>query len=100
MRNKIKLLPEAQLDIYDIIDWYDKQKIGLGRRFYESLKSKLNYIKKYPLHCQIVYRDVRNISLDKYPYQVHYKLEEQNHLIIVFAVTNTSRDPKVWQRKS
>ncbi len=29
MNNMIKVLPEAQLDIYDIIDWYDEQNIGL-----------------------------------------------------------------------
>ncbi|MDX5477197.1 MAG: hypothetical protein LPJ98_01975 [Cyclobacteriaceae bacterium] len=51
MSYKIKLLQEARLDIKEIIEWYNGEKRGLGKRFYGSLKSKLNYIRKYPLHC-------------------------------------------------
>ncbi|WP_209328778.1 type II toxin-antitoxin system RelE/ParE family toxin [Lunatimonas salinarum] len=99
MSYKIKLLQEARLDIKEIIAWYNEEKPELGKRFYESLKSRLNYIRKYPLHCQVGYRDVRNILVDKFPYQVHYRIEELEKSIIVFAVTHTSRNPRVWKDK-
>ncbi|WP_114749606.1 type II toxin-antitoxin system RelE/ParE family toxin [Pleomorphovibrio marinus] len=99
MSYRIKLLPEARLDIKEIMEWYNEEKLGLGRRFYESLKSRLVYIRKYPLHCQVSYRDVRNILVDSFPYQVHYRIEEPDRLIVVFAVTHTSRDPRVWKNK-
>lgn len=99
MSYKIKLLREARLDIKEIIEWYDEEKPGLGKRFYESLKSKLNYIRKHPLHCQVSYRDVRNILVDKYPYQVHYRIEQLDQSIIVFAVTHTSRNPRFWKKE-
>lgn len=31
---KIQFLPEARLDIKEIIDWYNDQKSGLGKRFF------------------------------------------------------------------
>lgn len=34
-----KLLPEASLEIKESIAWYNQQKVGLGARFYEALKS-------------------------------------------------------------
>src|SRR5690606_1209920 len=99
MSYKIKLLREASLDIKEIIEWYNEEKPGLGKRFYGSLKSRLNYIRKYPFHCQVGYRDVRNLLVDKFPYQVHYRIEEPDKSIIVFAVTHTSRDPRVWKNE-
>lgn len=32
MSYKIKVLPEARLDIRDSIDWYDEQKAGLAQQ--------------------------------------------------------------------
>jgi hypothetical protein len=40
MNYKVNLLPEAYLDIKEIIDWYNRAERGLGKKFYESLKSK------------------------------------------------------------
>ncbi|WP_162419128.1 type II toxin-antitoxin system RelE/ParE family toxin [Cyclobacterium roseum] len=99
MTYRIKLLPEASFDVREIMEWYDEEKPGLGDRFFESLKSGLNYIKKYPLHCQVRYRDVRNILVEKFPYQIHYRVEEPDRSVIVFAVTHTSRNPRVWKNK-
>ncbi len=99
MSYKVKLLSEASLDIKEIIEWYNEERQGLGRRFYESLKSRLNYISNYPFHCQVGYRDVRNILVDKFPYQIHFRIKEPDKSIIVIAVTHTSRDPRVWKSK-
>jgi len=68
MSYKIKLLPEARIDIVEIIEWYNKEKPGLGTRFYGALKSRFNYLKKYPLHFSITYRDLRTILVNKFPY--------------------------------
>jgi len=99
MTYRIKLLPEARFDINEIMEWYNEEKRGLGKRFYGALKSRLDYIRKYPLHCQVSYRDVRNILLDSFPYQVHYRIEEPDGSIVVLAVTHTSRNPRVWKSK-
>jgi hypothetical protein len=99
MSYKIKLLPEAHLDIKESIEWYNEQKAGLGKRFYESVKLRLDYIKKNPLHYQVSYRDVRNAMVNKFPHQVHYRVEESSKSIIVFGVTHTSRNPKVWKSR-
>ncbi|AEL25661.1 MULTISPECIES: type II toxin-antitoxin system RelE/ParE family toxin [Cyclobacterium] len=99
MSYKVKLLSEASLDIKEIIEWYNEEKQGLGRRFYKSLKSRLNYISNYPFHCQVAYRDIRNILVDKFPYQIHFRIKESEKSIIVIAITHTSRNPRVWKRK-
>lgn len=99
MSYKIKLLQEAFLDIKEIVKWYNEEQPGLGKRFYGSLKLRLSYIKKYPLHFHVNYRDVRDVLVENFPYQVHYRVEEPDKLIIVLAITHTSRDPSVWKTK-
>jgi plasmid stabilization system protein ParE len=99
MTYRIKLLPEVRFDIKEIMEWYNEERPGLGKAFYLALKSRLDYIRRYPMHCQVSYRDLRSILLDRFPYQVHYKIEETDGLIVVFAITHTSRDPEVWKSK-
>lgn len=99
MSYRIKLLPEARLDIKEIIEWYNGKKRGLGKWFYESLKSRIDYIRKNPLHYQVIYRDIRNAPINRFPYQVHYRVEESDKLVIVFGVTHTRRDPRVWKNE-
>lgn len=99
MSYKIKLISEARLDIKDTIDWYNEQRVGLGRVFYQSVKSKMHYIKINPLHYQISYRNVRSALVNKFPYQVHYHIEKANKSIIVLAILHTSRDPQVLNKR-
>lgn len=99
MSYKIKLLQEARLDIKESIEWYNDQKAGLGKQFYESVKLRLQYIQRNPLHYQVSYRDIRNALVDKFPHQVHYRVEESSQLIVVFAVTHSSRDPRIWKSR-
>lgn len=99
MSFKIKLLPAARRDVKEIIDWYNSQKAGLGKKFYQSLKMRLTNIKKNPKHYQVSYRGTRNTLINRFPYQVHYWIEETPKLIIVFGVTHTSRNPNIWKNR-
>jgi plasmid stabilization system protein ParE len=96
---RIQFIPEARLDIKEIIDWYNDQKPGLGKRFFQSLKSKLAYIQISPFHFQIDYREIRNALLDTFPYQIHYRILDNNKSILVLAITHTSRNPARWRSR-
>lgn len=100
MKYKVRLLPDAYLDVKEVIDWYNNSRNGLGKRFYESLKSKLNTISNNPLQFQFSYRESRSALIDKFPYQIHFSVKELEKLVIVFAITHTSRNPRIWKEKS
>lgn len=100
MNYKVNLLPEALLDIKEIIDWYNHAKRGLGKKFYQSLKSKLKTISANPLHFQLSFKESRSASIHKFPYQIHFKVEELARVVIIFAITHTSRNPRIWKEKS
>lgn len=99
MKYKVTLLPEATLDIREIIDWYNLEQSGLGKRFYDSLKLKINSISLIPFSFQLSYKESRSAILDKFPYQIHYRVNELDRVIIIFAITHTSRNPRIWKGK-
>lgn len=100
MNYKVNLLPDAYLDIKEIIDWYNGAQAGLGKKFYESLKSKLKKISTNPLRFQLSFKESRSALLDKFPYQIHFKIVELDRVVVIFAITHTSRNPRIWREKS
>lgn len=98
MPYKIKIEPEAQEDIQEAIDWYNEQQKGLGRKFLLELKEFFQHLRISPFF-QIRYDEVRCLPLKKFPFMVHFTINEENETVIVRAVFNTSRDPKIWSKR-
>lgn len=93
----IKVEPEALQDIQEAIYWYDRQQPGLGRRFYDQLNIAIDRLKQNPYY-QIRYRSVRCLPLAKFPFMIHYSVDETNSIIFIWAIFNTSLNPKRWMR--
>tara|TARA_R110000868_G_scaffold390176_1_gene659746 strand:+ start:1442 stop:1738 length:297 start_codon:yes stop_codon:yes gene_type:complete len=95
MAYKIKTEPEAHDDIQEGIDWYNEQKPGLGRKFHAEVKAYFKKLKTNPFF-QVRYDDVHCLPIKKYPYMIHFSIDETNKNVTVKAVFNTSKDPKKW----
>lgn len=93
---KIKIETGAHQDIQEAIDWYNQQQAGLGRKFHTEVKASFNELKSHPFF-QVRYDSVRCLPQKKFPYMIHFTVDEENKWIVVRAVINTSRDPKIWQ---
>lgn len=98
MPYKLKIRPEAHADIQDGIDWYNSRQPGLGRRFHAAVKQEFKLLRKSPLF-QIRYGGVRCLPLKKFPYMVHFIVEEEDRQIVVLGVINTHKDPAKWPGK-
>ncbi|MEQ6120503.1 type II toxin-antitoxin system RelE/ParE family toxin [Reichenbachiella sp. MALMAid0571] len=98
MAYKIKAEPEAHDDIQEGIDWYNEQKPGLGRKFHAEVKTYFKKLKTNPFF-QVRYDDVHCLPIKKYPYMIHFTIDEENKIVTVKAVFNTSKDPKKWKKR-
>jgi len=96
MKFTIKIEPEAKLDIQDGIDWYNDQQSGLGKNFHTSVKAHLKKLQINPFY-QVRYNKVHCLPLKKYPYMIHFTIDKENQRVIVHAILNTSRNPKIWK---
>jgi len=91
----IRIEPEAYEDIQEGFDWYNEQQAGSGKKFHAAVNASFDKLQKNPFY-QIRYDNVRCLPLQKYPYMIHFTVNETNTLVLVHAVMKTFRDPKNW----
>lgn len=92
---KIVITPSARTDTFDGIEWYEKQAKGLGMRFYKSIKKGYKTIRQNP-YFQIRYDEVRCLPLEKFPYMVHFTIDEERKRVVVLGIICTHRDPNLF----
>lgn len=90
---------EAEEDILEGYIWYERKKSGLGEEFLESLDNARYSILQNPAAYRARYKKkVRAFLLQRFPYLILYVLEKD--AVKIISVFNTSRDPKVWKKRS
>lgn len=96
---KIIITHKALIDTVNGIEWYDKQAKGLGKRFYLGIQKAYKTIRKNP-YFQIRYEGVRCLPLEKFPYMIHFIVEEKEKRIVVLGIISSYRDPKTWDERT
>jgi len=99
-RYKIKIDIEAFTDIQDTIYWYNEARKGLGIRFQNTVIRQINSLKKTPHIYAIRYNEIRCMLVKKFPYMVHFIINEENNTIEILAVISTHRNPEIWHKKT
>ena len=89
--------PEAQADLLQTRDWYERQQTGLGEVFWRAVDEAVIRIEAMPQMYAMVFRDVRRGKLRRFPYLIYYRVLSDR--IEVIAVLHGSRDPKLWQER-
>ena len=80
---------EAENDLTDIQDYYDRISDKVTRKFFHEFFYTLNFIEQDPKLFQERYRGVRIAPLYKFPYGIHYIESEKK--VIVLRVLHTKR---------
>jgi len=88
------LSDESILDIDDIIEWYSKFNIEIVDNFKEKLFLGLKTIENNPTIFQDKYCNVKIHFIEKFPYGIHYIIEEE--FIKIIGIFHTSRNPINW----
>jgi len=97
MSLSVVLRPEAQADLLETRDWYERQQIGLGKAFSESVEEAVTRIEAMPQMYATVFQEVRRGKLRRFPYLIYYRVLSDRSEVI--AVLHSSRDPKLWQER-
>ena len=93
---EILIEDRAALDFQNGIDYYDEQQAGLGKKFNDSFENEISALSKNPFY-QLRYSTIRCKPIKKFPYLIHFQVNEANKIVFVFAIINTSKDPgKAW----
>ena len=93
---KVVIDKEALNDIQKATDWYNTKVSGLGSRFQKQVKIQITSLKRSPARYAIRYSMVRCMMEKKFPFLVHFTVNEAQAEVEVIAVYHTSRNPEIW----
>jgi plasmid stabilization system protein ParE len=97
MTSVLVLIPEAEHDIRQAQDWYDRQSPGVGADFVEAVGALLDVIRNEPLLYQRFWRNYRRAGVRRFPYGLIYTV---SHIeITVLACTHGRRHPRTWRKR-
>ena len=99
MKFALEFSPEFFNDLVQAVDWYNDRKIGLGKRFFNEVRKQTAKLSKSALLFAVKYDNVRCMRIEKFPYLVHYIVNEQTSTVKVVALFHTYRDPNIWSER-
>ncbi|SHF95939.1 ParE toxin of type II toxin-antitoxin system, parDE [Flavobacterium micromati] len=95
----LKIDIDALKNIQETSEWYEMQSKGLGLRYKTQTKKQIQSLKKNPYLFSIKYNQIRCRKIEKFPFLIHYSIDKEQKIIIVFAVFHTSRNPEIWRKQ-
>ena len=85
-------------DLQNAIDYYKEINVGLAKKFNTTADKALDTIIKAPLF-KIRYDDIRCYKIRKFPFLLHFSVDEKERLIKVYGIICTSRNPEDYYLK-
>lgn len=95
---KIQFTKEALFDIESIVLWYEEQRVGLSYDFELCLEVGIEEVLRNPDAFQKRYKQVKMKFISRFPYGIHYVLNENE--ITVIGIFHTSRSPRNWSKRT
>ena len=92
-RFTIVFSPNALDDIEQAVIYYEQNQQDLGSRFISQLQNTLNSIDRNPFFASVRYNNIRCATLKKFPYLVHYYVDDSKKLVTIGAVYSTYKQP-------
>jgi len=86
--------PEAERDMAEAYDWYERQRPGLGEDFLLRVEAGLDSIRNDPHLCANIYLHVKRKLIRRFPYGLFYVIAEER--VSVLAVMHAKRHPRHW----
>jgi plasmid stabilization system protein ParE len=91
MPGRVLTTPEADADLADAFDWYEKLRSGLGAAFLAEVAVVLSHLESYPEAHAIIRGETRRAIVHRFPYGVFYVVDPD--LTSVTGVLHFRRDP-------
>ncbi|OBP14173.1 addiction module toxin RelE [Rheinheimera sp. SA_1] len=98
MSYTLKLRKEAEFDVAEGFDYYQGKRVGLGDDFLLCIDDALQKIQRNPFIYREIYRELRRISIHRFPYRILYFV--QNNHVVVTAVFHARKAPSAWTNRT
>ena len=95
---KLKILSRAKLEVNEAAEYYESKSKGLGKTFYLEFINYSKTLRNIPFF-EVKYNIVRTLPLKKFPYTIHFTVDELEKIISIQAVTSNHQDPNTTRIK-
>jgi hypothetical protein len=93
---KIRILDSAAQDLIDGAHFYERQELGLGEYFLDSLYADIDSLILYAgIHARF-FSHYQRLLAKRFPFAVYYKID--GNTVLIYAVLDCRRNP-TWIRK-
>ena len=92
---QIIVLSEAELELWQAVDYYESRCVGLGLDFEHEVGRAFIDIQDAPERWPVRKNGTRCCLLNRFPYTVYYM--ELQDVIWVVAIAHMSRKPYYWR---
>jgi hypothetical protein len=82
-------------DVMAAKTWYREQQYGLDEKFELSLKEAIANILKMPSAYAIRYKNVRIAHTKKFPYNIHFYINEAKRQIVITGIVHNKRSDAI-----
>lgn len=95
---KLKILIRAKLEVNEAANYYESKSKGLGKAFYLEFKNYSKTLRNIPFFEE-KYNIIRALPLKKFPYTIHFTVDEFEKMVSIQAVTSNHQDPNTTRIK-
>ena len=89
--------PDAERELNEAIDYYNKCQDGLGLEFAKQVYSTIQNILLFPQAWTPLSKNTRRCLANRFPYGVIYQVTDNE--IFIIAVMQLNRKPKYWEKR-
>jgi toxin ParE1/3/4 len=94
----VRVLASAETDLDEAFEYYSGINPELGQRFIKHIDSALNDLKENPYY-QIRYDNFRMKIVRKFPYVIHYTLDENRKIVFVYGIRKSYQNPDKYPKE-
>ena len=94
----LRNVKEAREEFAAAVRWYEEQRPGLGGEFFDAVVDATSFIQTRPETGTLSPdRRTRRVLLQRFPYQIVYRLSEDE--IVIVAIAHLKRRPGYWRER-
>ncbi len=90
--------PEAEAELVDAAEYYERRLQGLGSEFLDAIESAVEMVASDPLRHASCGYGIRRYRMPRFPYSLYYRPTSDE--IRILAVKHHSRHPDYWKRRT
>jgi len=89
---KLRYTDRAKNDVELALEWYEKQRRGLGFEFLDCIEIALKEIITFPQMYQLCYSNYRRNVIRRFPFSIFYTIEDNE--IVIHSVFDNIQNPE------